>query len=143
MKIQRAVVGLVSLFVVSCLFSSSFAADSEQTYLVLYAKFKPGKAPEALKIIHEHFWAVDKKVGRKAIPFDFMTGEWDHVVYFPYDTAHMDTIPAGAEWWKAFVEQEGGADQAQRLFQNFLDLHANSKSEIAKSPGALMGSSSR
>jgi hypothetical protein len=53
----------------------------------------------------------------------------------------MDTIPSGAEWWKALAEQEGGAEQAQRLFQTFLDLHANSKLEIAKSPGPLMSNS--
>jgi hypothetical protein len=51
------------------------------------------------------FLASDKKVGRKAIPFDYSTGEWDHVVFFPYDTARIDTIPSGAEWWKAFAEQ--------------------------------------
>ncbi|HTO44379.1 MAG TPA: hypothetical protein VML56_09895 [Burkholderiales bacterium] len=143
MKIQRILVGFVSLLLVSCVFSFAMAADTEQAYVVFYAKFKPGKAPEALKIIHEHFWPVDKKVGRKAIPFDFVTGEWDHIVYFPYDTGRLDTIPSNAEWWKAFVEQEGGPDQAQRLFQSFLDLHANSKAEIAKSPGPLMGGSSR
>jgi hypothetical protein len=115
----------------------------QQTYLVAYAKFKPGKAPEALKIIHEHFWPVDKKVGCKAIPFDYATGEWDHVVYFPYDTARRATIPSGANWWKALAEQEGGPEQAQKLFQSFLDLHANSKFEIAKSPGPLMGDSNR
>ena len=141
MNTQRAVVSLALLLLASCMFSSAFAADGEQAYMVAYAKFKPGKAPEALKIIHEHFWPIDKKVGRKAIPFDFVTGEWDHVVYFPYDTARMDTIPSGAEWWKALVEQEGGAEQAQKLFQTFLDLHANSKVEIAKSPGPLMGNS--
>jgi len=143
MNLQRAAIGFVSLFIGSCMLSSLFAADGEQTYLVAYAKFKPGKAPEALKIIHEHFWPVDKKVGRKAIPFDYTTGEWDHIVYFPYDTGRMDTIPSGAEWWKAFAEQEGGAEQAQKLFQSFLDLHANSKFEIAKSPGPLMGASNR
>jgi len=139
MNVQRAVISLVLLCLASWMFSSAFAADVEQTYLVLYAKFKPGKAPEALKIIHEHFWPVDKRVGRKAIPFDLMTGEWDHVVYFPYDMARMDTIPSAAEWWKALAEQEGGAEQAQKLFQSFVDLQANSKSEIAKSPGPLMG----
>ena len=143
MNMQRAARGFVSLILASCLLSSVLAADGEQTYLVAYAKFKPGKAPEALKIIHEHFWPVDRKVGRKAIPFDFMTGEWDHVVYFPYDTSRMDTIPPGAEWWKALVEQEGGSEQAQKLFQGFLDLHANSKFEIAKSPGPIAGGPSR
>jgi len=76
MNVQQAAAGLVWLLFASCSFPSAFAADSEQAYLVLYAKFKPGKAPEALKIIHEHFWPVDKKVGRQAIPFDYTTGEW-------------------------------------------------------------------
>ena len=143
MKAQHASIKITLLLLASCMLSSAFAADAEQTYLVAYAKFKPGKAPEALKIIHEHFWPVDKKVGRKAIPLDFLTGEWDHVVYFPYDTARMDTIPPGAEWWKALAEQEGGAEQAQRLFQSYLDLEANSKFEVAKSPGPLMSTSSR
>jgi hypothetical protein len=70
-------------------------------------------------------------VGCKAIPFDYSTGEWDHVVFFPYDTARMDTIPRGADWWKAFAEQEGGPEQAQKLSQSFLDLHIKSKFEIA------------
>src|SRR5262245_9641886 len=143
MNAKRAVVRLVVLLLASCIFSSAFAADGEQTYLVYYAKFTPGKAQEALKIIHEHFWPIDRKVGRKAIPFDFVTGEWDHIVYFPYDTARMDTIPSGAEWWKALAEQEGGNEQAQKLFQSFLDLNADSKFELAKSPGPLMGDSKR
>jgi hypothetical protein len=142
-SVARVAFGVVSLFALYSMLMPAFAADAEQTYLVAYAKFKPGKAPEALKIIHEHFWPVDRKVGRKAIPFDFMTGEWDHVVYFPYDTSRMDTIPPGAEWWKALVEQEGGSEQAQKLFQGFLDLHANSKFEIAKSPGPIAGGPSR
>src|SRR5689334_23145736 len=100
--LQRAVLSFVSLFLL-CMLSSAIAADGDQAYLVLYAKFKPGKAPEALKIIREHFFPVDKKIGRKSIPFDFSTGEWDHVVYFPYDTAKMDTVPGNAVWWKTFV----------------------------------------
>jgi len=143
MSVARATFGIVSLLALCSMLMPALAADVEQTYLVAYAKFKPGKAPEALKIIHEHFWPVDRKVGRKAIPFDFVTGEWDHVVYFPYDTSRSDTIPSGAEWWKALAEQEGGNEQAQKLFQSFLDLHANSKFEIAKSPGPIVGASSR
>jgi hypothetical protein len=140
--LQRIALGFVSLFLM-CMLASAFAADGDQVYLVLYAKFKPGKAPEALKIIRDHFFAVDKKIGRKTIPFDFVTGDWDHIVYFPYDAARMDTIPSNAEWWKTLAELEGGPEQAQKIFQRFMDLHANSKFEIAKSPGVLMGDSTR
>jgi hypothetical protein len=46
----------------------------------------------------------------------------------------MDTIPSGAEWMKALAAQEGGMEQAQNLFQSYLDLVANSKTEIARLP---------
>lgn len=113
------------------------AVAQEQVYLVLYAKFKPGKAPEAIRIIREHFVPVDMKIGRKPIPFDFMTGDWDHVVFFPYDSARMDTIPGRAEWWKALEDLEGGPEKAQKIFQAYMDLQSTSKMEIAKSPFPL------
>jgi len=114
--------------------SPAIGADGDKLYLVAYAKFKAGKAPEALKIIHEHFHKVDKTIGRRVFPFDYVTGEWDHVVYFPYDSARMDTIPGGAEWMKALAAQEGGMEQAQKLFQSYLELVATSKTELARLP---------
>ena len=94
-------------------------------------------------MIREHFWPVDREIGRKAIPFDFLTGEWDHIVYFPHDATRMDTIPSQTDWWKALAEQEGGAEQAQKVFQSYMELQLNSKFEIAKSPGPIMGGSNR
>lgn len=114
--------------------SPAMAAEGEQVYLVMQIKFKPGKAPEALSIIHEHFQSVDKRIGRKVLPFDFTTGEWDHVVYFPYDLARGDTIPSRETWMKALAAQEGGMEQAQALWQKVLDLMAYSKMEIARLP---------
>jgi hypothetical protein len=112
------------------------AAETDRVYQVNAVKFKPGKAPEALKIVHEHFHKVDRTIGRHTIPFDYQTGEWDHVVYFPYDLARGDTIPSFAEWMKALAAQEGGMDQAQKLMQSFLDLVDTSRNEIARLPAA-------
>jgi hypothetical protein len=67
-KLHRGLVALFSI-IMGCWVLSALAIDGDQTYLVVYAKFKPGKAPEAIKIIHEHFWPVDRKIGRQAIPF--------------------------------------------------------------------------
>ena len=64
----RGVLRIAFLF--ATLLPSAFAAD-EQSYLVLYEKFKPGKAPEGIKMIKEHFIPTDKKVGRKVIPRGF------------------------------------------------------------------------
>ena len=112
------------------------AADTDKVYLVIAAKFKAGKAPEALRIIHEHFHKVDKTVGRRVIPFDYQTGEWDHVVYFPFDPVRGDTIPSFAEWMKALAAQEGGMEQAQKLLQSYFDLIETSRNEIARLPAA-------
>src|SRR5215475_8940327 len=92
----RAALGIAVLVVM--VVPSAFA-DEEQSYLVLYEKFKPGKAPEGIKLIKEHFIPTDKKVGRKVIPFFFNTGEWDTVAFFPYDPGRKDTIPSFADWW--------------------------------------------
>lgn len=116
------------------LMSPAMAADGEQVYLVMQIKFKPGKAPEALSIIRDHFQRVDKRIGRKVLPFDFVTGEWDHIVFFPYDLARGDTVPSGEEWMKALAAQEGGMEQAQALWQKVWDLMAYSKTEIARLP---------
>jgi hypothetical protein len=110
-------------------------ADTDKVYMVLSAKFKPGKAPEALKMIREHFLKVDKAVGRRVIPFD-QTGEWDHVVYFPYDPVRGDTIPSMAEWMKALAAQEGGMEQAQKLLRSWFDLMDTSRTDFARLPAA-------
>lgn len=117
--------------------SPAIGADGEQVDLVMQIKFKPGKAPEALSIIREHFQSVDKRIGRKVLPFDFVTGEWDHVVFFPYDLARGDTVPSGEAWMKALAAQEGGMEQAQALWQKVWELMAYSKTEIARLPRAF------
>ena len=132
---MHGVLGIAVLF--AMLLPSAFAAD-EQSYLVLYEKFKPGKAPEGIKMIKEHFIPTDRKVGRKVIPFFFDTGEWDAVAFFPYDAGRKDTIPGFADWWAALAELEGGQEQAKKLFDHFMDLHSNTKSEISSSPGQIM-----
>jgi hypothetical protein len=105
-------------------------------YQVVSFKFKPGKTTEALQIIHEHFHKVERAIGRKIMPFDYTTGEWDHIVYFPLDTARMERIPSNAEFMKALADQEGGKEQAQKLYQSFFELVAAWKSEIAQLPAA-------
>jgi hypothetical protein len=42
-----------------------------------FTKYHHGKREEALDLIYSRFWTVDQVVGRKPIPFDCLTGEWD------------------------------------------------------------------
>jgi hypothetical protein len=138
-SLRRVVIGTIGVALVALAIQvSADAADNQNTswYQVVSFRFKPGKTTEALQIIHEHFHKVEKTIGRKVMPFDYTTGEWDHVVYFPLDTAKMDTTPSQAEFMKALADQEGGKEQAQKLFQSSFELVVASKSEIAQLPAA-------
>ena len=103
-------------------------------YTVSHTKFKPGMVDEARKIIYEHFWPVDKEIGREVIPFDHVTGEWDHVVYFPMpggpaELAFQET-PVSKRWQEAFFRREGGKDKAQALQKRFGDMVLHEKTEL-------------
>jgi hypothetical protein len=103
-------------------------------YTVSYTKFKPGMADEARKMIYEHFWPVDKEIGREVIPFDHVTGEWDHVVYFPMpggpaELAFRET-PLGKRWQETFFRREGGKDRAEALEKRFDEMVLHHKTEL-------------
>lgn len=102
-------------------------------YEVQYVKYKPSCADRANEITQNHFFAVDKSVGRKVVPFYVRIGEWDHVVFHPlvftedgYKWAEFD------EWWPTFVEQEGGQAQAQALIAEYVECTVESQSEIVQ-----------
>jgi len=95
-------------------------------YVASYIKFKPGKANEGRKIIYDHYLAVDQSAGLQTITFDFMTGPWDHVDYFLLEEGPSalawEVSPRDAKWRAAFVEQEGGLEEAQKIWEQFSDL---------------------
>ena len=104
-------------------------------YEVHYTTFKQGTHDEAARIIREHFIPVDIAVGRDVIPFDYSSGEWDHVVYFPIDgPADLEwrRSPMDVRWWATFVGQEGGADEAEALMQTFNDLIVRRETHLAR-----------
>jgi hypothetical protein len=113
-SMRRVVIGTISVALVALAIQlSAEAADNPNTswYHVVSFRFKPGKTTEALQIIHEHFHRVKKAIGRKLMPFDYTTGEWAHVVYFPSDTEKMDIVPPQTTFMEALAKQEGGKEQ--------------------------------
>lgn len=103
-------------------------------YSVSYTKFKPGMADQARKIIYESYWPVDKEIGREVIPFDYLTGEWDHVVYFsmpggPGELAFEET-PLGKRWQETFFRRQGGKDKGDALNKRFGEMVLHGKMEI-------------
>src|SRR5688500_9578383 len=111
-------------------------AEGVMWYRVSYAKFKPGMAAEARRIIYDHFWAVDKEIGREVIPFDVATGEWDHIVYFPMpggpgELAFEDT-PLGKRWQETLARREGGKDKAEALQKRFGEMILREQTEVVR-----------
>ena len=104
-------------------------------YNASFTKFKPGRADEGYLMIYEHFVPVDNAIGRKVETFDFQTGEWDHVVFFPLSEGVGEwgwiTSPTDSKWWAAFVKREGGADKARAMMRKFNDMVATSKRQMA------------
>ena len=84
-----------------------------------FVKFHPGKREEAFDLIYSRFWTVDQVVGRKPIPFDCLTGEWDHMVFFHLHggLAEMELKKAEmqAKWDRQLEKQEGGPEKAKAL----------------------------
>ena len=84
-----------------------------------FTKFHPGKREEAINLIYNRFWTVDQVVGRKPIPFELLTGEWDHMGFFRLHggLAEMELKKAAmqAKWDRQLEKQEGGPEKAKAL----------------------------
>ena len=110
--------------------------ENMEWYNAYFVKFEPGMKEEGLKIIEEHFVPVDKELGRtEPTAFLFRTGDWDMIVYFPLEegpsTLAWQISPEDAEWNKTFIEQEGGPEEAMKVFQKWSDTVAHAKTELA------------
>lgn len=105
-------------------------------YFVSFAKFKEGTEQAALGIIYDHFSQADRAVGRDPLAFDFATGAWDHVVFFPLTGGAADlewqVRPIDAEWFAALAELQGGAQEAQALLTRFNEMVQDSEVQVVR-----------
>lgn len=146
-NIALTLTSLIVLLALAAMANPATAQEMETTepemregvtyYSAWHVKFKPGMADEALELIYDHFWPIDKVIGREVIPFDHLTGKWDHSVYFPLEGGPSDlayeTVPSESQWFAALAEQEGGMESAQALMERFSGLIAESNTELVMS----------
>ncbi len=110
---------------------------------VVMVKFKPGTMNEAKDIIHNHFM----KAGQKAeVPgpqmMEFQTGEWDMMFVWTMDSINdmnWEIHPDDEKWWAAMVEMEGGEEEANELWQNYMGMIESSTSYLATSQQQMSG----
>ncbi len=110
--------------------------DDVSFYTVVFTKFKPGKADAATEMIYKYFVPADGDIGRKVINFDFSTGEWDHVVFFPMKDGVSEfewkTPPTEGAWMAAFTKRVGGQEKAAEMMAQWDGLVAEQRTELVR-----------
>lgn len=108
-----------------------------------FLKFYPGKREEALDLIPSRFATVDRIVGRKPIAFDFVTGEWDHVVFLRLHGGladkELEKTEMQAKWERQLEKQEGGPKKVKILQDYSSSLVMKRGSGLFKVPAADVG----
>jgi len=118
-------------------------ADNKLVYYEgQFVKFYPGKRKEALSLIYDKFWSVDRAIGRKAIPFDLVTGEWDHIVFFRLHGGLADMELEKAEmrvkWSEQLEKQEGGPEKSKQLLDYVESLIMKRGGGLFKVPASVV-----
>ena len=105
-----------------------------------FTKFHHGKREEALDLIYSRFWTVDQVVGRKPIPFDCLTGEWDHMVFFRLHGGLADIEKEKdamqVKWDQQLEKQEGSPEKAKALHDYHASLIMKKGDGLFKVPAA-------
>ena len=128
---------LVSMVSVPGLFAQGVAEKRQNAkyYSVGFTKFKKGKMERGIEIIQKYYWPVDQKIGRNVMPFDFMTGEWDHIVFFALEDGMSELdwkqSPSNAKWWNGLVKELGSEEKVKEIMTEFDSCVLKSKTEIA------------
>ncbi len=103
-------------------------------FQVVYVKFLPGKIERAKEIISK-FESAGEGIMEAPQTHWFMTGEYDAMFVW-----HMKDGPAelewkyseeGIQWYQAFIKQEGSAEAAQKLNEEYVSLISYSNSALS------------
>lgn len=117
--------------------------EGHSWHQVVLVRFEPGTMDKAKKLIDDHFAKAGMEAG---IPgpkmMTFKTGEWDMMFVWTMDDIgdmNWEISPNDEKWWAAMVAQEGGEEQATKVWQDYLALIDNSTSYLATSQEAMEG----
>ena len=103
---------------------------------IVYVEFVTGKRGRALEIIRDHFEKAAKTAGTSSpVRYEMRTGQWDLLIVWTMkegiESMNWEVSADGIAWRKALNDQEGGAEKAKALLDEYNSLIANIHSEIA------------
>jgi len=112
--------------------------ENQSWHQVVLVNFKPGTTNQAMNIIHNHFEKAGQKIGLPgpSLMMEMKSGDWDlMLVWNMNDIAEMNwsVTPEDESWWKQLAKQEGGADKAMTLWEEYMGYIDNSTSYLATS----------
>lgn len=105
-------------------------------YSVGFSDIKPGKVGDAKKIIQMYMEASDASGTQKPEIYWFETGKYDMMVVWELEGGPSDLewkwSPRGIKWYKAFIEQVGSEEEAERIQEEFTSYMAGGTSHIVR-----------
>lgn len=140
---KKVLVGIIVMGVTVMFSTASLAQELPKAkklenrtwHEVVMVKFEPGKMGQAMNIIHNHFEKAGKAAGTPGPQlFEMRSGEWDILLVWTMDDIsemNWEVGPDSEKWWKAMAEQEGGAEKAMKVWQNYIDMVEETTSYIA------------
>lgn len=112
--------------------------EGKTWHQVVMVKFKPGMSGEAMKVIQNHFVKAGEKSGGAgpSMMMEMRSGDWDMMLVWDMkDISDMnwEVSPEDEKWWKAMAEQEGSAENAMKVWQNYMGMIEDTNSYLATS----------
>ena len=110
--------------------------DDARYLSITYVMFKPGQRETAMEIISEHFVPATAKAGTNPpmLAIHFQSGEWDAAFIWELKGGMADLewyrSPDNIKWFAALAELEGGAEQAEEIWQKYLGTVAEAQTEV-------------
>lgn len=110
--------------------------DDAKYLSITHVKFKPGQRESAMEIIAEHFVPAGEKAGTAApiMAIHYQTGKWDAAFIWEMAGGMADLewyrSPDDIKWFAALAELEGGADEAEAVWQEYISKVASAQTEV-------------
>ena len=104
---------------------------------VVHVAFKPGKRARAMEIINEHFAPAGQAAGLPGplYAIHMSTGKWDMILAWEMEGGFDDLMwvrsPNDVTWFNSLTEQEGSAEAAQALLEEYISSIASRYEEVA------------
>ena len=110
--------------------------DDAKYLSITYVEFKTGQRETGMVIINEHFVPATEKAGISPpmLAVHFQTGKWDAAFIWEMEGGMADLewyrSPDDIKWFEALAELEGSMEEAEAVWQSYLDTVAHAQTEV-------------